>query len=381
MKPTSLASLSKLTTLKKKLDSNQLAVKHYEELNLDDIYSIEQPRKKFRKIEELAQSMKELGQQTPITVNPDGKGKYIIEQGERRYRAAKLAGLEKIAAVIRHSDKTLMRKVGQIAENVQRDDMVLADLAESIHSLVKAGMTVRELARRLGKKESYVSALNGCAELPAVLQTLVDDEHIKDPIALTRLKNAYKDHPDEVTLQIARWSNAPVSDVSADEQTDEATFLISRSQVTAFVKSLRDENMAQPATKDVDDFMQDETPARVTDPMKSELVDDDYEEPPATPIPSPTEKGIGTLTEKGNEKFHQDETSETIPEGYARCSSTDFRVFVTVNDLGEGFITPNIIPPQGKISVTLMGDGKTVEVDPHHVTILSIGTKYQHARP
>ena len=89
MKPTSLASLSKLNTLKKKLDANQLGVKHYEELNLDDIYSIEQPRKKFRKIEELAQSMKELGQQTPITVNPDGKGKYIIEQGERRYRAAK----------------------------------------------------------------------------------------------------------------------------------------------------------------------------------------------------------------------------------------------------------------------------------------------------
>ena len=66
--------------------------------------------------------------------------------------------------------------------------------------------------------------------------------------------------------------------------------------------------MAQPATKDVDDFMQDETLARVTDPMKSESVDDDYEEPPATPVPSPTEKGIDTPTEKGNEKFHQDET-------------------------------------------------------------------------
>ena len=92
-------------------------------------------------------------------------------------------------------------------------------------------------------------------------------------------------------------------------------------------------------------------------------------------------KTLPELLQKSGAKFHQDETSETIPEGYARCSSTDFRVFVTVDDLGEGFITPNIIPPQGKISVTLMGDGKTVEVDPHHVTILSIGTKYQHARP
>lgn len=381
MKPTSLASLSKLTTLKKKLDSNQLAVKHYEELNLENIYSIEQPRKKFRKIEELAQSMKELGQQTPITVNPDGKGKYIIEQGERRYRAAKLAGLEKIAAIIRHSDKTLMRKVGQIAENVQRDDMVLADLAESIHSLVKAGMTVRELAQRLGKKESYVSALNGCAELPEILQTLVDHENIKDPIALTRLKNAYRDHPDEVALQIAQWSTGPVSDVSADEKSDEATFTISRNQVNAFVKSLRDEAMAQPATKDVNDFVPEEQTVRVTDPMKSEEADDGYDEPAATPLSSPTEKGIDTFSEKGNEKFHQDETSNTVPEGYTRCSSTDFRVFVTVENQGEGFITPNIIPPKGLISVTLTGDGKTVEVDPHHVTILSIGTKHENARP
>ena len=249
----------------------------------------EQPRAWFdeESLEELASSIRELGIIQPLTLRKLGADQYQIISGERRYRAAKLAGLEKIAAVIRHSDKTLMRKVGQIAENVQRDDMVLADLAESIHSLVKAGMTVRELAQRLGKKESYVSALNGCAELPEILQTLVDHENIKDPIALTRLKNAYKDHPDEVALQIAQWSNGPVSDVSADEKSDEATFTISRNQVNAFVKSLRDEAMAQPATKDVNDFVPEEQTVRVTDPMKSEEADDGYDEPAATPLPSP----------------------------------------------------------------------------------------------
>ena len=48
--------------------------------------------------------------------------------------------------------------------------------------------------------------------------------------------------------------------------------------------------------------------------------------------------------------------------------------------MGEGCLTPNVIPPKGKISVILSGDGKTVEVDPNQVTLIAIGTKHKNAR-
>lgn len=385
MKPTSLASLKNLSNLKRKLDTNQASVKHFEELDIEDVYSEAQPRKKFLRIEELAQSLKEVGQQQPIVVNPDGKGKYVIEQGERRYRAAKLAGLKKIDAVVKHSEKNLQRTVRQLTENMQRDDMKLGELTESIHTLVETGLSIRELAKQLGKKESYISTLNACAKLPPVLQDLVNGMHIKDPVALRRLQNAHQDHPDEVAYQITQWSNAPVSDVSATEDSESATFVITRAQVNAFIESLRKEVLAQPATKDVNDFVVTDAPDRLTDPAKSEAGSneaDGYKEPDATPLPSDTsaEKETASPSESGIKKLNPDETLVDLPEGYARCSSTDFRVYVKVKGMGEGCLTPNVIPPKGKISVILSDDGKTVEVDPNHVTITAIGTKHKNAR-
>lgn len=385
MKPTPTASLQSLSSLRRKLDSNQSTAKHLKELDIADVYCKPQPRKKFLHIEELAQSLKEIGLQQPIVVNPDGKGKYVVEQGERRVRAAKLAGFTKIEAVVKHSETALRRTVQQLAENVQRDEMKLGELSESIHSLKEAGLSIRDIARQLGKKESYVSTLNACAELPPALQELVDGQHIKDPVSLSRLKNAHQDNPDKVEYQIAQWSNAPVSEVSDTEDSEAATFVITRAQVNSFIKSLREEAQAQPATKDVNDFVATDAPERLVDPAKSEDGSneaDDYEEPAATPLPSdtPSKKETASREENGSKKLNPDETLVDIPEGYARCSSTDFRVYVKVKGMGEGCLTPNVIPPKGKISVILSGDGKTVEVDPNQVTLIAIGTKHKNAR-
>lgn len=394
MKPTSLSSLKNLSNLKRKLDTNQAAAKRLEELDIADVYSEAQPRKQFLLIEELAQSMKEIGQQQPIVVNPDGKGKYVIEQGERRYRAAKLAGFSKIEAVVKHSEKDFQRTVRQLTENMQRDDMKLGELSESIHSLVEAGMSIRDLAKQLGKKESYISTLNACSELPAILQNLVDGMHIKDPVSLRRLKIAYQDHPDEVAHQVGQWSNAPVSDVSAVEDSEAATFVVTRAQVNAFVASLRGEVQAQPVSQDGSDFATTDvaesftTPAHSAEAGLNEAEADVAPVPVPTPISSPsepntdapTEKATDTFSESGSKKFNLDETFAGLPEGYARCSSTDFRVYVSVKGLGEGYLTPNVIPPKGKISVTLLSDGKIAEFDPPHVTITTIGTKHKNAR-
>ncbi len=385
MKSTPAVSLQNLSSLKRKLDSNQASVKHLKELAIEDVYCKPQPRKKFLHIEELAQSLKEIGLQQPIIVTPDSKGKYVVEQGERRFRAAKLAGFTKIEAVVKHSESSLRRTIQQLAENVQRDEIKLGEFAESIHSLKEAGMSVRDIARQLGKKESYISTLNACADLPPVLQELVDGMHIKDPVSLSRLKNAYQEHQDKVTGQIAQWNSTPVTKLSTSEESEAATFVITRAQVSAFIKSLNEENQAQPATKAANDIATTESPARLVDPMKPEAEStkaDDSKERSATPLPSdtPNEKEAASAAKSGNKKLNPDETLADIPEGYARCSSTDYRVYVKVKDMGEGCLTPNVIPPKGKISVILTDDGKTIEVDTTQVTLIAIGTKHKNAR-
>ena len=350
MKPTSLTSLKNLANLKRKIDTNHLTAKRYEELAIDAVYSVEQPRRVFEKLDELAQSLQELGQQTPIVVNPDGKGRYVIEQGERRWRAAKMAGLTTIAAVITHSERDLKRTVRQLAENVQRDDMKLMELAQAVHNLVTAGLGIRELAGLLGKKESYISTLNACAELPAVLTPLVEGNHIKDPVSLRRLKNACADNEADVARQIADWQ-------SAAEKGDE--FTVTRVQVSDFIRSLQSppEPPASPVTE----------PTTETSSTDSS-VDTDSTAEYSTVHPHQTEPATSP-------RLHPDEVLADIPDGYSRCPSTDYRVFVRVKKLGEGCLTPNVIPPTGRLSVILTKSGKMTEVDARDVTILRIGSR------
>ena len=335
MKPTSLTSLKNLANLKRKIDTNHLCAKRYEELAIDAVYSVEQPRRVFEKLDELAQSLKELGQQTPIVVNPDGKGRYVIEQGERRWRAAKMAGLTTIAAVISHSEHDLKRTVRQLAENVQRDDMKLMELAQAVHELVTAGLGIRELAGLLGKKESYISTLNACAELPAVLTPLVEGNHIKDPVSLRRLKNACADNEADVARQIADWQ-------SSGEKSDD--FTVTRVQVSDFIRSLQ-----SPSVPAVPTANEPPTDTSVTDPAFN--------------------------SDASAPRLHPDEVLADIPDGYSRCPSTDYRVFVRVKKLGEGYLTPNVIPPPGRLSVILTKSGKMTEVDARDVTILRIGSR------
>lgn len=351
MKPTSLSSLKNLANLKRKIDTNHLTAKRYEELPITDVYSIEQPRRVFEKLDELAQSLKELGQQTPIVVNPDGKGKYVIEQGERRWRAAKLAGLTTIAAVISHSEKDLKRTVRQLAENVQRDDMKLMELAEAVHELVSSGLAIRELAGLLGKKESYISTLNACAELPAVLSPLVEGNHIKDPVSLRRLKNACADNEAEVAQQIEDWR-------SASENADD--FTVTRVQVADFIRSLQ--SPASPTTAPVPEPTPVDTDLNFVE-GNSDLRADHDSVPPHSEKPS------------SESQHHPDEVLADIPDGYTRCTSTDYRVFVRVKKLGEGCLTPNVIPPTGRLSVVLTETGEMLEVSARDVVVLRIGSR------
>lgn len=118
----------------------------------------EQPRKTFNQesLEELAESIKTYGIIQPIVVSRQN-GYYGIVAGERRWRAAKIAGLEEIPAIIRDDDEQVNKEIALI-ENIQREDLNPFEKALGIRRLMdKYGMTQEQVAKKLGKSRSSIS--------------------------------------------------------------------------------------------------------------------------------------------------------------------------------------------------------------------------------
>lgn len=132
-----------------------------------------QPRKTFyqESLEELAASIKERGVLQPITVRPlDGAstGFYEIVMGERRYRAARMAGLTTIPVVIRHlSDEDA--QTDALLENLQREDMNPIERARAVQSLLQF-MSYEKVSKTLGVSETTVRRLLELLELPPQIQ-------------------------------------------------------------------------------------------------------------------------------------------------------------------------------------------------------------------
>ncbi|MDQ3343165.1 MAG: ParB/RepB/Spo0J family partition protein [Actinomycetota bacterium] len=134
-----------------------------------------QPRAAFdeKALEELAQSLREVGLLQPILVRPIGDRRYEIIAGERRFRAARLAGLEEIPAILRHTDDAALLTEALI-ENVHRADLNPLEEAAALQQLLDDfALTHEELARRLGKSRSAVSNALRLLALPAELQRAV----------------------------------------------------------------------------------------------------------------------------------------------------------------------------------------------------------------
>lgn len=127
-------------------------------LSLDElIVNPNQPRQDFDKdtLKELSVSIKRYGILQPLIVTPDGD-KYMIIAGERRYRAANLAGLDTVPTLIRSSEELERLEIGLI-ENVQRVDLSPLEQAESIARLHEQfNITLSDIAKRLGKAENTI---------------------------------------------------------------------------------------------------------------------------------------------------------------------------------------------------------------------------------
>lgn len=129
----------------------------------------DQPRKGYdeESLQGLAESIRRHGLINPITVRPLPDGKtYQIITGERRWRAAQLAGLTEIPCVVKQADYNLAL-VEQLIENLQREDLAPIDKARALKTLKQSkGLTNRELAQMLGLSERTISIWLGLLELP-----------------------------------------------------------------------------------------------------------------------------------------------------------------------------------------------------------------------
>lgn len=134
-----------------------------------------QPRKNFDngKLKELAASIKEQGVLQPILVRPVGGGKYEIIAGERRFRAAKMAELTTIPAIVRAMDDDVTLELALI-ENVQREDLNPLEEAQTYRDLMdNYAYTQAKIADKIGKSRVYVANIVRLLGLPEPVKNAI----------------------------------------------------------------------------------------------------------------------------------------------------------------------------------------------------------------
>lgn len=151
------------------------------EIALDKIYANpDQPRHSFDEeaLEELAQSIRDHGVISPITLRKDANNMYMIIAGERRYRAAKMAGLNAIPAYIRTAkDEQVMEWA--LIENIQREDLDAIEIALAYQRLMdEYHLTQERMSERVGKKRATVANYLRLLKLPAEIQLGIKEHKI-----------------------------------------------------------------------------------------------------------------------------------------------------------------------------------------------------------
>ena len=137
----------------------------------------DQPRKTFdeESIALLAESIRDQGVLQPLIVVPSPGGRYRIIAGERRYRASRMANLEKVPCIVKELDIVHQMEIALI-ENLQREDLNPIDAARGIRALMQqCGYTQDKVAARLGKSRPAVANLLRLLSLPEEITDMVRD--------------------------------------------------------------------------------------------------------------------------------------------------------------------------------------------------------------
>ncbi len=164
----------------------------FSDINVKDIIANPfQPRKQFEEdsLQELSDSIKEHGVLSPIMVKEATQGKYYLIAGERRTRAAKLAGNQTIPAIVKQMDDNTMQEIALI-ENIQREDLNPIEIALSYKAIMKKQKITQEVfAKKIGKSRSSIANTLRSLTLDKkildyVLQNTLSFGHVKPLITL-----------------------------------------------------------------------------------------------------------------------------------------------------------------------------------------------------
>jgi len=139
----------------------------------------QQPRTNFdqAKLDELAQSIRSTGIIQPLLVRPKG-GLFELVAGERRWRAAQLAGLARIPAIVRDiPDERLLEMA--LVENIQRQELNPIEEAQAYKRLIESlGLTQEEVAQRVGRDRTFVTNYLRVLKLPTDIQKLIETDKL-----------------------------------------------------------------------------------------------------------------------------------------------------------------------------------------------------------
>jgi len=159
-----------------------------------------QPRKKFNEetLNELAESIKEHGIVQPIIVKKSIKG-YDLIAGERRCKAAKLAGLKTIPAIVKEFSDDQMMEIALI-ENIQRENLNVLEEAVAYGKIIElTGVTQEALAKKFGKSRSYITNILGILKLPVMVQKQI----IEDKLSMGHARSLSKLDDEEIIISLA----------------------------------------------------------------------------------------------------------------------------------------------------------------------------------
>lgn len=171
------------------------------EIGLDCIDINEnQPRKEFcdDDIRELSCSIKENGLIQPITVTKKENGRYLLIAGERRYRAAKMAGIDNLSAYIMELPEYKILEVS-LVENIQRKDLNAIEIAHSLDSILKnRNITQDELSKSIGKSRASIANYIRLLKLPTEIQKGLIENKLS--MGHARALLAIEDHTTQIDL-------------------------------------------------------------------------------------------------------------------------------------------------------------------------------------
>jgi len=161
-----------------------------------------QPRKQFNKaaLDELCESVKQYGVMQPINVRKISNNTYELVAGERRLRAATMAGLTEIPAIVINVDDNDSAVIALI-ENLQREDLTYLEEAEGYNNLItEHGFTQEQLAQKIGKSQSTIANKIRLLRLSPLVKKILMDNNLTERHARALLKL----HDEQLQLKVLK---------------------------------------------------------------------------------------------------------------------------------------------------------------------------------